>query len=391
MATVTINEEYLTDIAEAIRNMNDTNTKYRPKDMAEAINGISEITGIYKNADYENCNLTLRIKAEESEYMTDFSHDKLMPMVDRVEVEENSVLTTLVPSFYNNQNIELVDLSNATQLTAIGEEFAWSSSETAANSNLSKWPWYASSMLMDCKALKKVALPPNATDIGTRICMNCTNLTEVEFPKREWFLKYRIHSEAFKSCDLKNIVLPYGWSLWTGYSQYATDSFINDGYSFGYNYNLQSVVIQTASANLHPTTFAGCSSLKTIYVPWKEGDVDGAPWGATNATVVYKSANPSAKTLYVPAGTTAIAATAYAGNDCEVVHIPSSVQSIGASAFANCPNLRVIYFASNNISIATDAFYGCTLYRIYTPDTGGNLNNYPWGASIPYTIHIVGT
>lgn len=35
--------------------------------------------------------------------------------------------------------------------------------------------------------------------------------------------------------------------------------------------------------------FTGCSNLTDIYVPWAEGEVANAPWGATNATIHYNS------------------------------------------------------------------------------------------------------
>ena len=33
--------------------------------------------------------------------------------------------------------------------------------------------------------------------------------------------------------------------------------------------------------------FTSCDAITDIYVPWAEGEVDGAPWGATNATIHY--------------------------------------------------------------------------------------------------------
>jgi hypothetical protein len=36
-------------------------------------------------------------------------------------------------------------------------------------------------------------------------------------------------------------------------------------------------------------SFQGCTNLLNIYVPWAEGEVANAPWGATNATIHYNS------------------------------------------------------------------------------------------------------
>lgn len=44
---------------------------------------------------------------------------------------------------------------------------------------------------------------------------------------------------------------------------------------------------RTAGININNKCFNGCSNLTDIYVPWSEGDVASAPWGATGATVHY--------------------------------------------------------------------------------------------------------
>lgn len=44
----------------------------------------------------------------------------------------------------------------------------------------------------------------------------------------------------------------------------------------------------TANPGLSMTSpFYGCTGILTIRVPWSEGDVTGAPWGATNAEIIY--------------------------------------------------------------------------------------------------------
>lgn len=40
-------------------------------------------------------------------------------------------------------------------------------------------------------------------------------------------------------------------------------------------------------SSLPVTVFDGCTNLLDIYVPWSEGAVANAPWGATNATIHY--------------------------------------------------------------------------------------------------------
>ncbi|MDD7681279.1 MAG: leucine-rich repeat protein [Stecheria intestinalis] len=53
---------------------------------------------------------------------------------------------------------------------------------------------------------------------------------------------------------------------------------------------LKTVTFRATSMSLSKTTFIMCDALTDIYVPWAEGAVAGAPWGATNATVHYNSA-----------------------------------------------------------------------------------------------------
>lgn len=74
--------------------------------------------------------------------------------------------------------------------------------------------------------------------------------------------------------------------------------------------NLESINIPDNVIVMNPRAFEGCTSLKSvrlpssiiyigskafptnvehIFVPWAEGQLSGAPWGATNATIHYNS------------------------------------------------------------------------------------------------------
>lgn len=81
-----------------------------------------------------------------------------------------------------------------------------------------------------CSSLETIPYMPNLKIIGSGAFVNCTNLKEVKF------------------------------------------------YS-----------IPPVANNFNGTMFNNCSNLLDIYVPWSEGEVANAPWGATNATIHYNT------------------------------------------------------------------------------------------------------
>ena len=51
--------------------------------------------------------------------------------------------------------------------------------------------------------------------------------------------------------------------------------------------SLTSITFKGTPTTIASTVFYGCTNLTDIKVPWAEGAVSGAPWGATNATITY--------------------------------------------------------------------------------------------------------
>ena len=50
---------------------------------------------------------------------------------------------------------------------------------------------------------------------------------------------------------------------------------------------LQSITFLGTPESIDANTFVSCSNLTVLRVPWAQGAIAGAPWGATNATVIY--------------------------------------------------------------------------------------------------------
>lgn len=87
---------------------------------------------------------------------------------------------------------------------------------------------------------------------------------------------YRIGVEAFRECPvLASITIPSGTKDIT----YR---------AFAYCPSLANVTFEGMPVSIANDVFKG-SSVQNIYVPWREGAVDNAPWGAIEATIHYNS------------------------------------------------------------------------------------------------------
>lgn len=99
-----------------------------------------------------------------------------------------------------------------------------------------------------CTELALTSLPSGVTSIGAYVFYNCTSLTISFIPNGVT----NIDHAAFARC--------------TG---------------------LTSITFEGTPTTIDQTAFDGCTNLTDIKVPWAEGAVANAPWGATNATITY--------------------------------------------------------------------------------------------------------
>lgn len=149
----------------------------------------------------------------------------------------------------------------------------------------------------NCKALSLKSLPPNLTTLGKEAFKYCKALKISLFPNN---LK-EIPSEAFEGCTgLDDITLPTNLET-VGWRAFADCSNLSGTLAFGYIKTIEAEAFYNASKlsyiHFNPTNelptiasdaFSGCTNVSFIDVPWDEGEVPGAPWGATNATVNYR-------------------------------------------------------------------------------------------------------
>ena len=168
----------------------------------------------------------------------------------------------------------------------------------------------------DCYMLSSVSLAEGITSLGQDIFMKCSRLQTITLPQS---LKY-IPMNMFYSSGLKTITTPPNVIYIFG-SAFAKCSNLTTAVIEG-NPIIQSSIfwevpsLKTVTFTGSPTlydnvcssctalttvTFKGtpesmtsnvfnsCTALTDIYVPWAEGAVANAPWGATNATIHYNT------------------------------------------------------------------------------------------------------
>lgn len=145
-----------------------------------------------------------------------------------------------------------------------------------------------------CLQLSDITLSEDISDISSNAFLECTNLTSFVISDS----LTHIGSDAFARSGLTTLsVDPMSATLEEiqdgAFSRTKlTEVDIPASVMAIYNDAFASInTLQTVRFYGTPDTideiFSGDDNLTDIYVPWSDGEVDGAPWGAENATIHY--------------------------------------------------------------------------------------------------------
>ena len=146
-----------------------------------------------------------------------------------------------------------------------------------------------------CTSLALTSLPNGITSIGQSAFAGCTSLALTSLPNGIT----SISQSAFAGCtSLALTSLPSGLTIIQNYAFLNCNGLISMSIHSGINTinpaafgkcgGLTSVTFEgKPSGNMAKNIFQGCINLTEIKVPWAEGEVANAPWGATNATITY--------------------------------------------------------------------------------------------------------
>ena len=393
MAEAIINDQYLTDIAEAIRNKIGTIEKYLPSEMAEAIRSISAGSGGTDDT-------FQRLAIGLTDVSIDLGTATSVPsgVVPEKVAHVTGLEVTKVEDFaFTNENsnntstnyhtkYKLKDF-NFPKLTTIGK-YAFSCDEDLTSIELPdtvttigvcafRWCIKAAAFHLpdgvkavpdycfyECINLEINALPDSIETIGTYAFSVCKKLSISGLPAGV----KKIGDYAFSESSLSGeIAIGRGVSV----GQYAFQNCTG----------ITKAVLPEDMDSIPGSLFSGCTALAEVSIP-----------GAVKIIYSYAFRNCSSLTA-IEFPDTLEQVYGYAFYNCKLLNFttfPKSLKTLYNYAFYGCLALTSITFQEKpekTSSISSSAFSNCTnLLDIYVPWKEGEYSNAPWGAT-KATVH----
>lgn len=142
-----------------------------------------------------------------------------------------------------------------------------------------------------CRSLERVG-GQNVVGIETRGFYGCTGLKSINFPQLQG-----TNSSVFVDCHMLDDVKMWAWNVVTANTFQNCYRLKNIAFSdnltaiLGGGFvgcsSLQKVEIPSTIAHIETTAFRDCPALLDIVINKPENSIPGAPWGATNANVIW--------------------------------------------------------------------------------------------------------
>ena len=153
-------------------------------------------------------------------------------------------------------------------------------------------------MFKNYTALETAILPNTLTTIGIGSFENCTSLTLTTLPDTVT----TINNNAFNNCTslsltaLPTSLITIGNNAFSGTAMageiHIPNTVTTIGDNIFSNTGITDIIFDGTPTTISSNAFSNINSLETIYVPWAEGTVTGAPWGAgSNVTILYVNTN----------------------------------------------------------------------------------------------------
>ena len=242
---------------------------------------------------------------------------------------------------------------------------------------------------MDCIALTSVTIPNSVTSIGNYVFQRCSSLTSVAISNSVT----SIGDYVFQGCSsLTSVAIPnsvtsiglLAFDSCTGLTSLTIGNCVTSigNAAFFYCNGLTSITIPSSVTSIGTEAFAYCSGLTSIIVESGNTKYDSryncnAIIETETNTLITGSKNtiiPSSVTsignsafrgcygltsITIPNSVTSIGNLAFGSTKLKSIDIPNGVTTIGNGAFEFCSSLTSITIPNSVTSIEREVFYGC--------------------------------
>lgn len=258
---------------------------------------------VYENACYQNTNVsayitengTLTYKRKEMEYINQNPKWAFTTLS-----QATGSLKSGTKNWINVRQAEVINIPEATGdyliTTLDNSAFA-----LLYNLKIIKLPDTITTLgnyvFQTCRVLKTIELPATISTMGNGVFRNCSLLKEFTIPP----LVTQLGSYTFADCISLETV--NGIERMTSIGVYCFDGcpklrgavILNEALlelgtsTFRDCISLEKIIFKGIPTTVANNVFSNCINIKDIYVPWSEGAVANAPWGAPNATIHYNT------------------------------------------------------------------------------------------------------
>ena len=293
------------------------------------------------------------------------------------------------------------------------------------------------SAFWNCGSLSEIVIPSSVTSIGESAFSSCTSLKYISIPKSviglngnpfaNWngklkclspnfvyeddilFNKDKSRIISFRNQNIESYVIPssvtsIGDSAFYGcrsLSEIVIPSSVTSIGDFAFSGcdSLSEIVIPSSVTSIGDWAFSYCFSLKYISIPKSVIGLNGNPFveckgklECLSPNFVYEDdilfnkdksriisfRNQNIESYVIPSSVTSIGDSAFYGcRSLSEIVIPSSVTSIGDSAFSSCDSLSEIVIPSSVTNIGDWAFSGCdSLSEIVIPSSVTSIGDW---------------
>ncbi len=253
-------------------------------------------------------------------------------------------------AFYNCSSLTSVVIPNG--ITSIGERAFYLCSSLTSIEIPNSVKSIGDSAFSGCRSLTSIEIPSSVTSIGDSAFYGCSSLTSIEIPssvtsigKMAFYDCYALVSISVDSNNLR-----YESSGDCLIDKQTNILILGCKNSIIPN-NITNIDIYAFSSNTGGNQFQFNEYGNGLYLGSQEN-----PY-----IMLYKVKNDNITSIEIPSSVTSIGSSAFLGcSSLTSIEMPSGVTSIGNSAFWGCSSLTSIEIPSGVTSIGSAAFYNCS-------------------------------